>query len=732
MKKKIAFIIIPVIIVTLFGFSWLQREEFQLRNDDDKIKLLKRVLFKSLQRVHFKKMVIDNAFSRSAFDLYLEKIDPNKRYLTQADYERLLPFKEKIDDDIKGVDTEFFETAFDILINRIKEAEAYYKEILARPFDFSKDEFLELNGEKKAFAADSVSLKKEWQKYLKYLVLIRFNQKVKAQEITRKKAFSEKEKFAAESEKEIEAAMRGEVRRSMDNLFDLTDRLDEEDYLSNYLNALLSVYGPHTEYLPPQEKENFDISMSGKLEGIGAQLTQSYGEIKVAGIVPGAPSWRQKELKQGDIILKVAQGMNEPISVENMSLKDAVSMIRGKKGTEVRLTVKKPDGRILVIAIIRDEVILEDSYVKSAIIKDKNSSLVYGIISLPSFYADFSKSDGGRRSYKDVKNEIIKLKQQEVDAIVLDLRNNGGGSLDDAVSMSGLFIEEGPIVQVQDSFGKKRVLKDKDANVVWDGPLAVMINKLSASASEILAAAMQDYDRAIIVGSPSSYGKGTVQRFLDLDQTLPHFYANMKPFGSVKLTIHKFYRINGGATQVKGVVPEILLPDIYNYLEIGEKYSNHVMPWDEIAPVTHKKHIPSVSPYIAALTRMSEERVINNEVFLKIDENARRLKKRQQQTWQTLNYDKFRQEQIALEKEAKKFDSIDRSHTDIEVMPLDQLVAATENTIPDSAKTASLAFWEKRLEKDSYVYEATRVLQDYIGMDKNITKATSTRELPKN
>ena len=354
------------------------------------------------------------------------------------------------------------------------------------------------------------------------------------------------------------------------------DKIDESDWLSIYLNSITTIYDPHTAYFPPQDKENFDIAMSGQLEGIGARLTSKGGFIVVAEIVPGSACWRQGQLKVGDKILKVGQGDEEPIDITDMRTDHAVKYIRGKKGTEVRLTVKQVDGSVITIPIIRDIVILEETYTKSAVIDNK------GYINLPKFYADFS-GNGGRDCSDDVKNEILKLKEEGVEGIILDLRNNGGGSLQDVVEMAGLFIKEGPIVQVKAKVGKPRVYSDTDESVYYDGPLVVMVNTYSASASEILAAAMQDYGRAVIVGgSPTTFGKGTVQRAFDLDGFVSEAYDEIKPLGALKLTLQKFYRIDGGTTQLKGVTPDIILPDTWSYLNVGEKDQEFPIPWDEI------------------------------------------------------------------------------------------------------------------------------------------------------
>ncbi|RZK27879.1 MAG: tail-specific protease, partial [Hymenobacter sp.] len=364
------------------------------------------------------------------------------------------------------------------------------------------------------------------------------------------------------------------------------DMPDTSETLANYANTIANTYDPHTEYFAPKDKEEFDYQLTGRLEGIGATLREKDGLIYIEEIVPGSASFRQGQLKKGDAILRVAQGATEPVSIEGWHTAKAVTLIRGKKGTEVRLTVKKPDGSTKIIPIIRDVVINEETYAQSAIINDPSGKKI-GYLRLPGFYADFN-NNGGRSSADDVKKELAKLNAEGAQGIVFDLRTNGGGSLTDAVEMAGLFMPSGPMVQVHDSRGVTNVLNDKDPRVQYTGPLVVLVNKYSASASEILAAAVQDYKRGIIMGSTSTYGKGTVQRVVDLDETLPAELNALKPFGSLKFTMQKFYRVTGASTQFKGVASDIVLPDVYSYLDQGEKESDYPLKWDEIKPASFR------------------------------------------------------------------------------------------------------------------------------------------------
>ena len=479
-KRKFLLLLIPVVLVALFSFV-----KFQYKADQqEKNKVLTELLYRSLEQAHFDMREVNDDFSTKAFDLYLKALDGNKRFLLQEDVDKMKKFELAMDDELQSGNAELLKMSSGIIKQRLDEAKKHCMDILDKPFDFAKSEDFETDADKREFPKSQAELKEVWRKSLKYQALIRYENRISLQETQKKKPAEDGKDAAMKSNEEIEEEVRKQLVRDYNNVFDALGRLDQDDRTAEYLNAMMNVFDPHTEYFPPEDKDNFDIRMAGKLEGIGAQLSQVDGEIKVARIVPGSPSWKGKELKEGDVILKVAQGEEEPVDVSVMPLKDAVQLIRGKKGTEVRLTVKKADGVIKIISIIRDVIILEENYAKSAVIEDAESGKRYGYIKLPSFYADFSRS-GGRSSGKDVELELEKLKKQNVDGIILDLRFNGGGSLSDAVKMSGLFIEEGPIVQVKTKLEKKNVHEDEDDKIQYGGPLIVMVNKFSASASEI-------------------------------------------------------------------------------------------------------------------------------------------------------------------------------------------------------------------------------------------------------
>ncbi|HSH65789.1 MAG TPA: carboxy terminal-processing peptidase, partial [Bacteroidia bacterium] len=626
--------------------------------------------------------------------------DYSKKFLIEPDVEELKKYDHLIDDDINTGHFNFFNKSLEIIDKRIDEAQAYYTEILEKPFDFSLNDSLQLDPEKLSFSKNQADLKEAWRKLLKYQTLVQITDMKERQEKAREKSDTVKIKNKAE----LEIDARKKVLKSNNDYFRRLKEVNRNDRISAYFNAITAMYDPHTEYFAPKDKANFDIGMSGQLEGIGAQLQEKDGFIKVSNIVPGSASYRQGELKVGDVILKVAQGPADPVDITDMRMDEAVQLIRGKKGTEVRLTVRKPDASIVIIPIIRDIVVIEETYAQSVILNGKRK---IGYIKLPEFYADFS-GKGGRSSAKDVRKELQKLKDENVEGVILDLRYNGGGSLPDVVEMAGLFIDKGPVVQVKQKIGTATVLEDKDPGVFYDGPLTILVNSNSASASEIMAAAIQDYKRGVIIGtSPSTFGKGTVQRFYDLDDYLPPQYANIKPLGSVKITMQKFYRINGDATQLKGVIPDIVLPDPYYLLDQGEKEQDYPMAWDEIAPAKYTPLKPDYS--ISKLKENSENRVKNSAGFELLNEAAIRLRKQKDNTMTSLNYDKYMADQKEYKAETKKMESLDKEIPGVEVIPLKVDAVAMAN---DTVRQNKAKDWYKAIKKDIYLHESIAIMND--------------------
>lgn len=692
LKTKKLLFFIPVLVVALFSYTYVAQS--------DKEEALDQILMQSLANIHYSPMEVNDKFSEKVFKFYLQRLDYNKKFLLQSDVDELKKYERSIDDDIMAGRFNFFNKSLEIVSNRIVEAQNYYKDVLAQPIDFSKEETIQLDVEKLNFCKSKDELKDAWRRSMKYQVLAKMADLLDSQEKAREKSDTVKIK----TKEEIEIEARKKVLKSNDDWFKRLKDFDRNDRIAVYFNSITGIYDPHTEYYAPKDKANFDIGMSGQLEGIGAQLQEKDGYIKVTNIVPGSASWRQGQLKTGDIILKVAQGANEPVDIADMPLDDVVLLVRGKKGTEVRLTVKKPDGSTIIISLIRDIVVLEETYAQSVILKGKKN---IGYIKLPSFYADFGGQNGGRSCAKDVKKELQKLKEENVDGVILDLRYNGGGSLGDVVDMAGLFIDKGPIVQVKQKASIPQVMEDRDPAVVYDGPLVVMVNSNSASASEIMAAAIQDYKRGVIVGtSPSTFGKGTVQRFYELDDYLPPAYSHLKPLGSVKITTQKFYRVNGGATQLKGVTPDIILPDPYYLLDQGEKEQDYPMAWDEIAAA---KYTPwSKALAVDKLKATSAERVKANSGFTLLNDAAKRLKKQKDETVVSLNYDKFMAEQKKYKEEAKKMDALDKEIEGVEVQTLKSDVVPESDTV----KVAKNKEWYKSIKKDLYLHETVNIISE--------------------
>lgn len=669
--------------------------------DQVKDKVLMDVLMQSLKSNHLAPRTIDDAFSKDVFTLYVERLDYNKRFLLQDDVEALKQFETAIDDQINAGKYTFFDLSYDLFMKRTKEARGYYSRILENPFDFEQKETLELDEKKRPFYKTPKELEAFWYKSLKYEALTRIHEMERKQE----KASSENDTLTILTFEEMEAKARQNMKRSNDRFFDRLEKWTREDLKEIYLNSIMNVFGPHTGYFPPKDKENFDISMSGQLEGIGAQLQEKDGYIKVVNIVPGSPSYLQGELEEGDLILKVAQEGEAAVDITDTRIDDAVKLIRGAKGTKVILTVKKLNGLIKEITIVRDIVVLAETYAKSAIIEENGVKV--GYIRLPKFYADFNRS-GGRSAAADVKAELVKLKAENVDGVVLDLRGNGGGSLRDAIEMTGHFIESGPVVQVKGRFSRADVMRDNDKEVVFDGPLVVMLNQYSASASEILAAAIQDYDRGIIMGANSSFGKGTVQRFYELDRSLNASYSQYRPLGAVKITTQKFYRINGGATQLRGVTSDIEFPTQYRYLDMGEKEQEFVLEWDEIRPTPYTVWKPSYSE--KEVINNSQKRIAKSAQFNKIEENAKRLKEQRDETVVSLNYEEFSQKQKELDAQEDAFDKLmEEVNLGLEVT---NVSADIESITTDSVKSEINERWIKKLRNDLMLDEAVQVIGD--------------------
>jgi carboxyl-terminal processing protease len=658
------------------------------------------LLYDSLKQLHYSPNKLDDNFSEEVFDQYLNT-DFHKKFLLQTDIDALSKYNHEIDDEIAGQRQDFYKATREIVDKRIKEKESWSRELLAKPLDYTKDEEYEFDPKKMKYARSNEELKDEWRKMLKYQVLFRLDDLLNRQEKAQEKKDTAVKVRPLDS---LEAEARHKTIKSQEDWFKRLYKTTDKDKFSEYANAVASVYDPHTQYFAPKDKKRFDQGMSGQFEGIGARLQQKDGILIVSEIIVGSPSFKQGELKAGDEILKVAQGSAEPVDITNMDMEDAIELIKGKKGTEVRLTVRKKDHSMQVIPIVRDVVEIEETFAKSALLENKNK---IGYIYLPSFYTDFTRSgNNARHCSQDMRKEIEKLKKQGIKGLIVDLRDNGGGSLQEVVDMAGLFFQKGPVVQVK---GKNdmpvNVMEDKNPEVIWDGPLTILINHSSASASEILAAAMQDYKRGLIMGTPS-FGKGTVQSFFDLDQLVIPQFDTIKPVGSVKITQQKFYRINGGTTQLKGVIPDVQLPDPYAFIELGEKQLDHPLPYDTITRASYKEF--NIINY-GVVEKNSQKRVKASPLWALIEQQATEVKAKKDDTRYNLKLETFRSEQKALRDQNKKYEDLRKEIKGFSASLLPEDRGRFGN---DTTRLGRENRWAGNVAKDIYIYEASNAIND--------------------
>lgn len=664
-----------------------------------------------LEEIHYSPKPIDDKFSKEVFDKYLEDVDGEKDVFLQQDIDGLKSkFETKIDDEILGTaPIQFVPSVTEVYKTRMAETEAIYKEILSKPFDFTKEEDFNQNYKDLQFPRTEAERKEAWRKRLKYLTLERYSDLLEQQE-----ANKDKKDFVKRSNEEIEKDARDRSLKIMDRMYErIKVKVSDDDRFNMFVQSIVQSMDPHTDYFPPVEKRYFDEQMSGHFFGIGASLLPDDAGVKIATLVTGSPAWKSGKVAVGDIIVKVAQASAEPTDMGGFTVEDAIKIIRGTKGTEVRLWLKKTDGTTQVVSLIRDEIVQDElTFARSAIVTSPKGKI--GYIYLPEFYADFDNPKGSRCSI-DVAKEVMKLKEEKVDGIVLDLRNNGGGSLYDVVQMAGLFVEQGPIVQVRDRDGKPSILPDHDKSVLYDGPFAVMVNELSASASEIFAAAIQDYHRGVIIGSTSTYGKGTVQRNIGLDKTLGFTSADANgELGTIKLTLQKFYRISGGSTQLRGVSSDIVLPDIYpdiyEYAKIREKDNPDALPWDEIqkADYTPWKYAYDMN----VIKGMSNERLKNNNALNLIRQDAEWLSKENDKVY-PLNLAKFRDEQKQIKSTVKQIETLSKlpANSELNVQALPQDAHKYDD---DKNKADRFQRWLKDRKGDVWLGETINVLDDMI------------------
>jgi carboxyl-terminal processing protease len=655
---------------------------------------------KMMKDIHFQPRELNDSFSIQMYDTYLEMIDGSRRFLTQEDLARLAVYQDQLDDQINTRSLEFFDLSVELLENGIKKTRDFYRDILAEPFDFTVEESIEMDPEKRNYAADDDALRDYWTQLLKYETLTRLSDALES---------NEKEEEPRSFE-ELEKESREKVEKVYKDWYGRLEKLRRSDRFEAYIDALTHEFDPHSDYFSPKQKEDFDIRMSGKLEGIGARLQAEDDYTKVVSIIAGGPAWKGKELEVNDLIVQVAQEGAEFVDITGMRLDDVVQLIRGKKGTKVTLQVKKKDGTMAEITIERDEVIIEEGRAKSVIIGETGVIDNIGFIRLPSFYSDFSDQNGSSCA-RDVAVELEKLKKQQVEGVIIDLRFNGGGSLSEVIEMAGFFVEQGPIVQVKPRDREAFVYNDKDrGEVKYDGPLVILVNEFSVSASEILAAALQDYGRAVIVGSQSTFGKGTVQRFFDLDRVI-NGGNDIKPLGELKITTQKFYRIDGGSTQLKGVESDIVLPDTYHYIESGEKELDNAMQWSQIEKREYGQNVYKIDN-LSDLVGRSRARLAIDPEFREIEAQAKIIKNFRDETTVPLNLVRFQ----AMEKERKAIDDrfdevLDKEIPGFTVVNLPQDTAFIQR---DSSRIARNDEWLESLRKDVYAEEALNVMRDMV------------------
>ena len=701
MKKNFKILLLAV-FVAVASCSFTTKEF----NDPDKDKLLIDLITFVLGKGHYSPKDMNDDFSKNIYKNFINGIDPLKRYFLASDIEEFSQYELEIDDQLKVKDITFYNLVYTRLSERISEVEKIYPKVLEVPFDYSLDELIEVDYEELDYPKNKKELKDRWRKQLKFTTISNYYDLIEENGNIVKEGSSDGEKEELKEPKsfaELEIEARESSKKSLDEYFDFINELESKDYFAIFLNVMVEEFDPHTNYFAPSDRDRFELAMSGKLEGIGARLQKKNDYIKIVDVISGGPAWRGEHVEVGDLIMKVRQeDEKEAVSIVGMRLDDAVKLIKGPKGTKVILTIKRVDGSIEEETIMRDVVELEETYAKSTLIKKEDKN--FGLINLPQFYFDMENYKE-RNAASDVKKEIVRLKKEGMDGLIIDLRGNGGGSLRTAVDMAGLFIKDGPIVQVASSGSKKEVLEDKDDEIVWDGPLVIIVNELSASASEILAAAMQDYKRAIIIGSKQSYGKGTVQNLLDLNQWLRK--NDMGDMGSLKLTTQKFYRVNGGSTQLEGVKSDVVMPDRYSYIDIGERDYENPLPYDKIEAADYEVWHGYLD--YEKTIKSSNERMAKSEQLQLIDENAKWIKKRRDETSVTLNYNDYKKDIESRIEETKKFDAIDEydNMLSYESLPYEVKLMKQDTTLTEKRKR-----WHKNLSKDIYVEEAVNVLED--------------------
>ncbi len=732
-KKFFPVLLVLTVVMAFFAFSRTGNND----NPKSRYEKVLRNIGLILEEGHYSPRKIDDAFSKEVLNGFLKDLDDDKTIFLQADIDSFQKYATTIDNEIHGATLESFYTISNSYSRRLNEASQFYKDILSRPIDFSKSDSVVMDGDKITnYPKNNEARKEVWRKRLKYLVLVRYadmlddrekNKNRKITATTDSATAADIKKFVYKADSTLEREARDQVRKQIDRYFTtLKNHNTTDELFSSFVNAITGEMDPHTNYFAPVDSRGFNEMMSGRFYGIGAQLKEEESKIKVASLVTGGPAWKSGELGVNDEITKIGQGNAEPVDVTGYAVSDAVKLIRGAEaGTIVKLTVRKPDGNIKVIALKRDEIKLDDTFAKSAIINGEHK---IGYIYLPEFYMDFDNPNGPRCS-DDVAREIEKLKAEKVEGIVMDLRGNGGGSLPEVVKMVGLFIEDGPVVQVKARDQEQPMqLKDRDKSVLYTGPLTVLVDEYSASASEIFAAAIQDYKRGIVIGSSSTYGKGTVQRTIPLTpgNSSLQFGKEQEDLGTIKLTIQKFYRVNGGATQLKGVVPDVIIPDRYELAKAREKDNTTALNWDEISKADYKPWTPAYST--DAVVNTASNQVKNSTVFSGLRDKIEWIDKKNDEAL-SLNLAKYREEQTELKATYKALDSLYKLPNQLTVV---NTGADLEKIGTDKEKTEKNKQFINRIKSDIYIDETVKVMNDMIKQNNVALINNDTEAVKKN
>ena len=695
LSSNYLFAIFPLLLI---GFA-ITNKKF---SDPNKDRLLMEVVKYVVEKGHYKKISIDNNLSENLYHSFIKQLDNQKRFFLKSDIREFEKYKYLLDDQIKEYDLSFFNLVYQRSKIRIDEAKSYYEELVNGKFNFDLNENIDLDFENKEFARSKSEIKNRWRKQLKFSTLDIATLKLgDTLSVINDRIYNESIAI---------------VKKNTEDYFEFITDLDRDDWYSNYLNAFLTQLDPHTYYFQPEAKDRFDVNISGKFTGIGARLTKTEGNIKVVEIIIGGPVWKDKLLDVGDIIIKVAQEKEEPIDIVGMKIDDAIKLIKGPEKSIVSLTVKKLDGSIKEVQITRALVELEELYAKSTLIEEND--IKYGYISLPKFYVDFSNYKN-RNSANDVRNEIIKLKNNDIEGLILDLRNNGGGSLQSVVDMTGLFIEKGPIVQVKSIGNRKQVLYDRNSEIVWDGPLVVLINEMSASASEILAAALQDYERAVILGSKKTFGKGTVQNVIDLNKFISNSDFDL---GALKITTDKFYRINGESVQLEGVKSDVIVPDSYMHIFNGEKDEENPLAWDKIDPAIYNPWINEGS--LDFISSNAQSRVNDNNYLKLISKRADWIEKQQSNKNIPLKFLTYQNYLLENKIKTKEFESLSKYSNDLNFK---LLKSEKDYIMSDKELLSNRNRWHKNLTKDIYISEGINILKQLNLINSNSESIVSNK-----